>query len=87
MNFHGRTSIPLGWLQIHIIGKKFKKNKKIEVKMFQFALNRDIHKATPFWALFNPPTHLSIFKHCFLQSNENLLHTIVPWPFQHMSIE
>jgi hypothetical protein len=55
--------------------------------MFQFALNKDIHKVTPFRALFNPPTHLSISKHCFLQSNEILLHTIVPWPFQHMSIE
>jgi hypothetical protein len=69
MHFHGWISIPLGWLQIHIIDFFF------EIKTFQFAFNRVIHKTTPFHALFNPSTHLSIFKHCFFyQNNEILLH-------------
>jgi hypothetical protein len=40
MNFHGWTSIKLGWLQIHLIHKNgFKENMKFEVKTFQLALN------------------------------------------------
>jgi len=40
MNFHGWTSIPLGWIQIHLIHKNgFKEKKIFEVKTFQFALN------------------------------------------------